>query len=266
MLDCGSHGEKECPVRSIIALRDEIGWLGHMKKFHGFPLTHLVLSHPDEDHINNLGEVRKQLPPYLLTRQYHDHYLPDVDVTDEYKGICQTYRAAPEALPSWSLDCPPQNFFLSLEEIRADEELCGSLKNNSSVITVISSSGIKFLFGGDLEEAGWRRLLKQPSVREAVTGTNVLIASHHGHSSGYSPDLMAIIRETLDLVVASKGMEGDGETDVSSRYSEVARGYEVTSLANKKCEKKYMLSTRQNGNIYFTTDGGKMSVLVTKGI
>jgi hypothetical protein len=49
----------------------------------------------------------------------------------------------------------------------------------------------KFLFGGDMEAAGWEARLKQPRFKEAVKGVNFFIVSHHGHESGFSKALYA---------------------------------------------------------------------------
>ncbi len=49
----------------------------------------------------------------------------------------------------------------------------------------------KFLFGGDMETAGWEALLKQPGFKEAVKDIDFFIVSHHGHLSGFSEALFA---------------------------------------------------------------------------
>jgi beta-lactamase superfamily II metal-dependent hydrolase len=66
--------------------------------------------------------------------------------------------------------------------------------NNLSVATFVTYGSFTALFTGDLEKAGWRRLLTNPLVRRALPSVKVLVASHHGRESGCSDEAFALLR------------------------------------------------------------------------
>lgn len=134
--------------------------------------------------------------------------------------------------------------------------------NNSSIVTVVSVKGTqfseKFVFAGDVEQAGWEALLKRESFRNAVSGTDFYIASHHGHTSGFSPGLyQAMGKPFLNLVSVHRRDE-----HVDSRYSssEYSRGVKFND------DTRYMLSTRNDGSIFVDVDSAGMSSVTTKDL
>ena len=77
-------------------------------------------------------------------------------------------------------------------------------------------------------------------VDSVKNGIDILIAPHHGHKSGF-PSALFEITGLVDVVIHSKGSEGniDG-TDVSSQYSENARGILYENLNDKEFYQKYI--------------------------
>jgi beta-lactamase superfamily II metal-dependent hydrolase len=61
--------------------------------------------------------------------------------------------------------------------------------NNLSLPIFIGSNGFSILFGGDLEEDGWRQLLLNPEFRRLLLNVNILVASHHGRDNGCCEEL-----------------------------------------------------------------------------
>ena len=61
--------------------------------------------------------------------------------------------------------------------------------NNLSLVVFIKYANNKMLFPGDLEKDGWRALLLRADFRAELSGTDVLMASHHGRESGYCEDI-----------------------------------------------------------------------------
>ncbi|MEM9356268.1 MAG: MBL fold metallo-hydrolase [Pseudomonadota bacterium] len=265
MLDCGSHLDKPCPVDRILELRRPGNWLGHMRDFVSkngvrYPLTKLSVSHPDLDHIKNAEKVHSELKPYLLHRRYLEDFPSQLLATNDpsfgsyKKRLCDRYRHSVSENPDWGFrqTC----YSIPTKDLTNDKRFAdSSFKNNSSYVYMIEYVGHKFLFSGDLEEVGWEWLLENnPKFLEDISsGVSVLIASHHGHRSGYSQSLMNVMGSPI-LSVLSKGTErGDG-TDVDSRYSLHSDGMLVKNLAKDRHEEKYTLTTRSNGSLYFEVD------------
>lgn len=266
MFDCGSHAEKDCPVDKINGFRIPGTWLGHMKNYQNgtlsYPLTKLVISHPDLDHIKNIEKVHTRFTPYLLDRRYLEEF-PAAVVHQEdenyayYKdNVCANYRADPPGLPDWGFT--EQQYMIPMETLR-DDALFGEakMKNNSSIVYLLDYEGFRVLFCGDMEEAGWIWLIENNAKFKAdmSQGVDVIVASHHGHTSGYSQDLMNLIGSPK-LAVLSKGSESGNETDVDSLYSANAAGCVVTGLALKNTVVKKSLTTRSNGSIYIDVGAG----------
>jgi len=57
--------------------------------------------------------------------------------------------------------------------------------NNLSMVVFFKFGAFKILFPGDLEEDGWLALLEQPTFRDELVDTTVLVASHHGRENCY---------------------------------------------------------------------------------
>jgi hypothetical protein len=85
-------------------------------------------------------------------------------------------------------------------------------------------------------------LEQNAALRAAIRGTTFYIASHHGHSSGFSTELYEAMGTSpfLNLVSVT-----DGDEHVDDRYSapEFARGAMVDG------ETRYRLTTRFDGSI-----------------
>jgi beta-lactamase superfamily II metal-dependent hydrolase len=154
LIDCGCTGkfspalylaEKELPTI--------VPWDGHA-------LTKLIVTHPHDDHIGDVETVKEKCPPALLLRQKYDWEdvktaEADYDNLDTYRDWQNTYNTVPVAWPDWGMTI--KSFMLSPDEAKAIDET--KYINNSSIVTVASFTGTehqeKFLFGGDMETAGW---------------------------------------------------------------------------------------------------------------
>lgn len=58
--------------------------------------------------------------------------------------------------------------------------------NNHSLVAVVSYAGSKIIIPGDNEAASWNELLEYPAFVQAIRGTDILLAAHHGREAGYS--------------------------------------------------------------------------------
>ena len=134
--------------------------------------------------------------------------------------------------------------------------------NNHSIVTVISYAKSKVVLPGDNDEESWQELLGRSSFKQAIEGTDILVAPHHGMQSGYCRDLFKYIRPKL--VIISNGRFTD--RSCAERYSEVASGWNVRRRNGEIVERK-CLTTENDGNIEiamgWTVEGKKSFLSVT---
>jgi hypothetical protein len=267
LFDCGSHGDKLCPVDRIKSMRQSGGWLSNMKDYvtptgYRYPLTQLVISHPDLDHIKNIEKVHTSLTPYYLDRNYIEHF-PHRVVHQEDKNylyyknnVCGVYRTTVATAPDWGFIS--KSYRIPIETLKTNPIFGDSkFKNNSSIVYLLQNGLFRILFCGDMETVGWDWLIDnnyQGFKDELTKGVDVIVASHHGHTSGYSQKLMDLI-DSPKLSILSKGIESGEDTNVDSRYSQKSSGLLVKSLADSTISKvKYTLTTRSNGTVYIHAD------------
>ena len=116
--------------------------------------------------------------------------------------------------------------------------------NNHSIVTVMTYSGVKFLLPGDNEPPSWCELLRDRQFVQAIEGTHVLVAPHHGRRSGYHGPLFEHISPLLTII--SDGRYVD--TSATGRYSAVTKGWDVNKRRGG-WETRYCVTTRNDGVI-----------------
>jgi len=242
LIDCGRRSAFS-PVKYL--LQHETSRLTtHL----GYTLTELIVSHPHDDHIEDIDNLTRYLPPAMLDRQVYNwdevktDPEADYDNLDVYAVWERTYRTlATEPPLGLTLD---KSNYLRPDEARLINE--SRFINNSSIPVVVSYQGPKyqwkFLFAADLEVDGWQALLKRRAFREAIYGTDFFVTAHHGHTSGYCKEVFDAFgsRPILNIVSAHKRDES-----VEPAYSreECAQGWPSAGEARR------MLSTRHDGSI-----------------
>ena len=116
-------------------------------------------------------------------------------------------------------------------------------KTNDLSLAVIAQFGaFKILFSGDLEIAGWRRLLAIPAFRRDVQDVSVIVASHHGRESGCSTELFELSRP--QLVIISDDQRQYDSQDTDGWYRTRCAG--AVFVPN---ERRYVATTRKDGSM-----------------
>jgi beta-lactamase superfamily II metal-dependent hydrolase len=256
MIDCGKAANFS-PVRYILANE-----LNGAAIHNGYRLTQLIITYPHDDHIEDIGAVMTELPPWILMRQqygWNEIKKPDAAASnyanlDAYSAWQARY-SGPLYPVNWGMSSQP--FALTPDEAKALDE--AAFVNNSSYVTVVTFTGSmyqeKFLFGGDMETAGWDALLAwNAQFREAVKNVDFFIVPHHGHASGFSTKLFAAMgrKPFLNLISVT-----DRDEHVDGRYScaDFALGTEVGGA------RRYSLTTRSDGAIFVDVNSeGKFAV------
>jgi competence protein ComEC len=119
--------------------------------------------------------------------------------------------------------------------------------NNHSMVTVITFAGCKILIPGDNESPSWNELLQRTDFVQAIKGTDILVAPHHGREAGYSASLFDYISPRLTIVSDGPG----SETSAVTKYSQKSSGWRVysRSMPQGQGEIRKCISTRHDQTI-----------------
>jgi len=266
IIDLGKHPNGFSPSKHIASEGiDDIGFL--------------LISHPDEDHIQDIVNFFEEYSPTTLRRPtsatpYIEHKRQNVyPNNDRYQEIARKYLEIDERY-SGSVSVSPKsenrNSGLTFKSSSHDPEDIGipavdELEsdddpniNDLSFLTVMEYNGFKLLTIGDLEDDAIEQFLDKSYIQNRISGTDILIAPHHGLDSSYTSELFEYI--SPDLVAISDA--GGTDASASSKYSDQAEGKTV-ELRNGSDKEKYVISTRDNGVLQFKvhSDGSYKAII-----
>lgn len=191
------------------------------------PLNRMVVTHHHGDHINDIFNIEDYRPKLLLRRRVEGRYAECVKksntdngnkAVNEFEKIFSFYTGTADLKDTsdqaWGIEIRRYN--LSIEESDDISTSDKSIVNNCSFVSIYTYGSFKLLLPGDMEKEGMRLLLQNAGFKSIVKGTKVLIAPHHGHSSGFCTELMEAIGKPI--VVLASIMSGDQNVD--KRYSD----------------------------------------------
>lgn len=118
-------------------------------------------------------------------------------------------------------------------------------ENNLSMAVELVANGLSFMFTGDLEKAGWVKLLERADLRAALARTQVFFASHHGRESGCCPEVFDYCRPRF--VVISDKAKGFQTQETHAFYHAKATGGRIIG----EDDARFVLTTRHDGDIRF---------------
>lgn len=239
IIDCGSSDDfsPACDINPK-----------HEKK----KLDYLIISHPHQDHISDLLEIDKKFNVVVLSRnkkidkKVMRNNNPDVfsppnkTYIDKYYEYDERFTKKVEgdnspSNTSWGNGC---TFHVFYNDDNKNLEV-----NDLSVAVFIRFGKQTILYGGDLQEKGWKELLKQKEFCEFLSKTTILIASHHGNDSGYCAEIFEHF--TPDIIIFSAGKYKD---HAISKYKNHTQG-RMCRKQNGEEENRYVLTTRNDGHI-----------------
>ncbi len=230
----------------------DLGWsdsfspLGWMKAQGLNTIDVLVITHPHADHIKGI----QGLADFQTKIIYRPAFVPDELIRDLDPGLKYAWQVINS---HWTQPIPiTDRFYEATSPGRANFGLqfFGGYSptanlNNYSIVTVLDYFGLKFMFPGDLEYAGWAALLNHSAFVSAIAGTNILIAAHHGRQQGWCVDLLNYISPQLVIISDSAAKE----TSYASEYSNRTLGARVKAKSTGEVKTKRVVSTRDNGHI-----------------
>ena len=113
--------------------------------------------------------------------------------------------------------------------------------NNLSLAIFLHCYDLHIIFPGDLEGAGWARLLKNPAFVEELKTVNVFVASHHGRESGCCEEVFKIAKPEI-VIFSDAGVQYDTQ-NTAVWYRERCSGIKYNG------ERRYVFTTRNDGKI-----------------
>jgi beta-lactamase superfamily II metal-dependent hydrolase len=116
--------------------------------------------------------------------------------------------------------------------------------NDLSLVIVIEYCGFKIVFSGDMEETGWRRLLRHASLRSDLIGTNIFVASHHGRENGQCAELFTWLRP--EIIVISDDEKKHQSQETSGWYAERCTG---AIVVDDPGQRRFVMTTRKDGSM-----------------
>jgi beta-lactamase superfamily II metal-dependent hydrolase len=171
MLDCGDRWG------------DETFWTPSLYYF-GQTVDLLALTNLDEDHLSDFkGMIEDCKVPWILTNPTigaREFVVLKEDGMGSGAKALAAWLTRPRGLPGVQPDFGPvQIRWYSWSFVPG----VVNKTNDLSLAVVVQFGAFKIVFTGDLEVAGWRRLLTMPEFRADLLGTTVFVASHHGREA-----------------------------------------------------------------------------------
>lgn len=241
-IDCGKADD----FSPTLYIRDSE--LTELERLRGCPISKLVVTHPHDDHIEDIGLVAAYLRPERLLR--HEYDWEEVQAQSEgehdrlrrWKEFENDYRP-PVDEPDWG-SMKLTHWCLTVAEAKALNE--SKFINNSSIITIVQIGSFKMTFPGDIEKDGWLEMLRKASFCEALRGTSIFVTSHHGHSSGYVPEIYDVMGKPWFNLSSIH----HGDLSIESAYStaQTACGTPYNG------ETRYSITTRRDGSCLIQVD------------
>jgi len=207
-----------------------------------YKISKLVITHPHEDHIEDIEKVHELLNPRLLQgRDYEWNNIKEPEL--DYEELDYYSKMKDEiytkTVPHEDLGINLNHYYPSMNKAREIDSSNQAFLNNTSILSTIQYSGKKFLFTGDIQIEMWEVLLEDTKFLDFIENTKIFIAPHHGLDSAFSPELLRKIKPWISLI-----SERSRENPNSGYSSE-----EYFSGITYKDERRRSFTTRR-GTIY----------------
>lgn len=211
-------------------------------------LDGVVITHPHADHLDDIFNF-DSLSPKTLSRPGHlteddirgENEAAGASLISKYLEISTRYSSGvgDEENPFKASVNGGVSFQKFFPKACSRDNL-----NNHSVVTIVSYASSKILIPGDNEKPSWEELLADRNFVLAVSGTNLLLAPHHGREAGFCEELFKHIRPCLTIV--SDGSICD--TSARDRYRNRSTGWKVYDSAGNE-ELRHCLTTGSDGTV-----------------
>lgn len=206
----------------------------------------LIITNYDQDHIADLPNLRKKTQISRLWRnrsidagalkRLKQRSGPISEAMECLLGIITTWVDAtgpPPAFPDVTWSLYRNNYPTDFEDT-----------NNLSLVSFLTCRRYTFVIPGDLEKAGWEKLLQRQDFRNDLYGVDVFVASHHGRENGYCKQVFDYIaRGKPDVIIMSDGPKLHATQEMVNTYAQHVGGVQFNGRT------RYVLTTRNDGSL-----------------
>ena len=126
--------------------------------------------------------------------------------------------------------------------------------NNLSLVTFLHCHDLHMVFPGDMEKAGWKKLLTDIAFVEELKTVNVFVASHHGRESGCCEEIFQIDGVMPQIFIFSDAGIQYETQDTAGWYRARTRGM------NYHGKKRHVFTTRRDGKITIEAHPGEVTI------
>jgi len=238
MIDCGHNASTDWTPGK------------HLRAMGASTLDMLCITNYDEDHVSGFRDLDAQVFVAWLVRNV------SVTAADLYRlksesglgaNIKHLANRFAEFLPTQN---PEPSFPGVTRELYYNRYPDFDDENNLSLVLCLTVNGVRFIFPGDLERAGWLALLRQqPGLRAAVSAADVLVAAHHGRDSGICTEMFDELKCNPSVVVISDDRHQYDTQATTTYYASKCKGITFRGAPRK------VLTTRNDGAIAFRFTG-----------
>jgi len=228
--------------------------LEYLSSSRGLRADVLYITHPHADHLSDIMKLHYSslCPNYM---QYGDYDWDDVIEREhsDSKWIIEEFQKVATFVSRGEHN--GENAFLWWKRWKpeAAKERFGesSYINNSSLFLIYRWRDFKISIGGDLETEALEASLLGKEFCNHAKNTDILIAPHHGHKSGYTPKWADALGKPYISLISVQNRDPSVATGYYS--SEFARGVTIGG------ETRHCLTIRSDGTIvvrmWYKSDG-----------
>jgi beta-lactamase superfamily II metal-dependent hydrolase len=215
----------------------------------------LVFTNYDEDHVRGLPELRKAVKIRSIKCNRALSATDLQTLKQEGGGVTDAMTETIKMLKIYSSPyTAPETGgvkFTYFQNNYADFQDT----NNLSVVTLVEYKTLVVLFTGDMEKAGWDKMLQNAAFREALAKVHVFVASHHGRENGYCQDVFIYCKPQIVVISDKEYMYDTQETD----YAKHATGIAMADGTTRR-----LYTTRNDGTLFIAENPAGTFMITTE--
>lgn len=251
LVDCGYNSTTKWRPSEALALQG----FGSRRKLH-----HVIITHPDQDHLADLANVIERLKP-LHVWQHPQLYLKNMGelkatLSKAQQAYLNTNKTTAQLQP---LEASRQFRTMELRQFYLPVGMVKDV-NNLSLVTFLTENAFTVCFPGDLTARGWKLHLANKAFQYMLRETNLLIAPHHGRPTGFFAPAYEFLNPKLIVISDKEQAKGIAVTK-RAPYRDHARGVKLADGSFRR-----VLTTQGDGRIRVVVKDGKWEVTTTRAI